>query len=479
MSVALIAWTLTRGEVKALVWFAAALGAGLVALIAGHRNGAHRGWRLFATSQCMVAVCELMFLAEESGWYAPPDLAPSVVAYAITNIVMAIALIRLVRFVAPTLDRIDWVDCTLVIVGPACILWQYVASPLAQHTPSLIARMFLVGILVFDFAFILMAWRLLAAHRGVVSGRLLFCAMIAVAAADTTYDLKSLYGDGFGGPTELMYPVWWALVALAALHPSVKTLTAPSKQVRPPRGRRYFASMAIVAGVSPAAALGEQLWGNGRSLTALSVASLVVFLLVIYRMRILVNEIERAGRSLEIAATHDGLTGLANRSMLMSRLQRALSAAHPAEHRCVLVYADLDGFKAVNDLHGHGAGDELLEEIGRRLLTICRPNDTVARLGGDEFTVLLEGTTDPDVVSRLVDRIRDALTITTLRSGVSVTVSGSIGVALEPLDGCTPAELMHAADSAMYTEKALRREGRLPSATGDVTGNVGPVLARK
>lgn len=89
-------------------------------------------------------------------------------------------------------------------------------------------------------------------------------------------------------------------------------------------------------------------------------------------------------------ATHDGLTGLVNRRLLMDRLGHAIARTWRGGHPPVVFFCDLDGFKSVNDDHGHEAGDAVLVEVARRLLALMRPGDTVTRLGGDEFVVLCE-----------------------------------------------------------------------------------------
>ena len=118
---------------------------------------------------------------------------------------------------------------------------------------------------------------------------------------------------------------------------------------------------------------------------------------------------------------------------------------------------DLDGFKAVNDLHGHPAGDELLIEAAHRLRTVVRGNELVARLGGDEFAVVQEGGSQPTRAGLLSERIIEALRQPFAIGGQNVRISASIGVAVYPADADTPTDLIKNADMALYRAKA---EGR-------------------
>jgi diguanylate cyclase (GGDEF)-like protein len=147
----------------------------------------------------------------------------------------------------------------------------------------------------------------------------------------------------------------------------------------------------------------------------------------------------------------DPLTGLANRRAFMAELSGAVDAGPGA-----LVFLDLDGFKQVNDTHGHGAGDELLSVVAARLATCVRGGDTVARLGGDEFVVLVRGLTDHRAVDELTARLRDALAQPIGLSMARVTARASVGVTL--FDRGEPAEaVLHRADAAMYARKRQRR----------------------
>ena len=172
-------------------------------------------------------------------------------------------------------------------------------------------------------------------------------------------------------------------------------------------------------------------------------------------------------------ANFDALTGLPNRRQLIWRAERALEQARRMNHQCALLLIDLDRFKIINDTLGHGAGDELLVEVGRRLRACVRHSDqvmegaletagvrshrsleAVGRLGGDEFVALLPEVTADDDAERVAQRVLETLREPIFVSGQECFVTGSVGVAIFPRDGNTVVDLLRNADLAMYSVKA-------------------------
>lgn len=168
------------------------------------------------------------------------------------------------------------------------------------------------------------------------------------------------------------------------------------------------------------------------------------------------HELEAAQERLVHLATHDTLTGLANRSRLADVLA-GLRAGHPAGAATSVgvLFADLDGFKAVNDMHGHHVGDEVLVAVADRLRRACEPEDLVARIGGDEFLVLVSGA-EPDALEARGRRMAGAVAEPIEASEVEIRIGVSVGTAMlgpeESID-----ELLRRADAAMYARKAGRR----------------------
>ncbi len=181
-----------------------------------------------------------------------------------------------------------------------------------------------------------------------------------------------------------------------------------------------------------------------------------------------VTEAHAAAEELRRAALHDPLTGLPNRALLAERLRAAL-AVEAAPEGVTVVFVDLDGFKPVNDSHGHAAGDLLLREVAVRLREVVREEDTVARLGGDEFALVCPGLLEADA-TRLVERLREAVARPVrLDSGAEVRVSASTGTATSCGDGGDDADrLLDEADHRMYAAKRRR-----PAARGTAAIKVG------
>ncbi|MEP6945177.1 MAG: EAL domain-containing protein [Acidobacteriota bacterium] len=167
-----------------------------------------------------------------------------------------------------------------------------------------------------------------------------------------------------------------------------------------------------------------------------------------------ITDKKSAEKKLQHEATHDVLTGLPNRSLFMARLTAALDKSRRIPgYRASVLFIDLDRFKYVNDSLGHLVGDLLLKEISVRLVDCMRPSDLVARLGGDEFTILVEGTFDPDEVTRIAERIQNKFGRPFELNGNEVYSSASIGILHASNNHLAAEDMMRDADTAMYQAK--------------------------
>jgi diguanylate cyclase (GGDEF)-like protein len=183
-------------------------------------------------------------------------------------------------------------------------------------------------------------------------------------------------------------------------------------------------------------------------------AQLTVVIAVV-RTGLTFREVRALAASRHEAATDD-LTGLPNRRHFLRRLADEVEAARAAGSSLALLVMDLDHFKELNDTLGHHAGDQLLEQVGPRLLSAVRTGDTVARLGGDEFGVLLGAPSDEAAALRVSDAILRAIDQPFTVRDLQLSAAASIGVALFPHHGSHPEELLQRADIAMYQAKASR-----------------------
>ncbi|MDD3651570.1 EAL domain-containing protein [Immundisolibacter sp.] len=165
-----------------------------------------------------------------------------------------------------------------------------------------------------------------------------------------------------------------------------------------------------------------------------------------------VTEHRAAARALEFRAEHDTLTGLANKVRLQQALEAALARAKREGDRVAVLYIDLDGFKAVNDMHGHEVGDALLIAVAERLSGIRRSGELLARIGGDELVMLAQGF-PPGLESRIAERVLTALNTPVQAAGRALHIGLSIGVAVYPDHASDADGLLRAADEAMYAAK--------------------------
>ncbi|MFL6585604.1 MAG: EAL domain-containing protein [Luteimonas sp.] len=169
-----------------------------------------------------------------------------------------------------------------------------------------------------------------------------------------------------------------------------------------------------------------------------------------------ITERRRAEDSLAHRATHDELTGLPNRELVMECLAKAVARADAGDSCVGLVFVDLDDFKLINDSLGHASGDEVLRTVGRRLRAALQPGDTVGRFGGDEF-VLVVNAVDREAVARATERVFAALSQPMEIGAASLQITPSIGYCCHPGDGDDPALLLRHADQAMYQAKQQGR----------------------
>jgi diguanylate cyclase (GGDEF)-like protein/PAS domain S-box-containing protein len=170
-----------------------------------------------------------------------------------------------------------------------------------------------------------------------------------------------------------------------------------------------------------------------------------------------ISERKRVELQLQHQATHDGLTGLPNRSLLIDRLKLAIAEARRYQQHFLVAFIDLDRFKWVNDNFGHEAGDTLLKTVAYRMSDCLRESDTIARLGGDEFVLVLRDSGNGEESMQVLDRVIACASTPVTIAGQEMSVTCSIGCCTYPEDGEDPESLLRASDAAMYRAKEVGR----------------------
>jgi cyclic di-GMP phosphodiesterase Gmr len=177
-----------------------------------------------------------------------------------------------------------------------------------------------------------------------------------------------------------------------------------------------------------------------------------------HRLRSLTLQLQESQQALAHRANHDHLTELPNRSFMRELVERTLQLK-AEEHRVAVAFIDLNGFKQVNDLHGHAVGDAMLKSVASRVRASVRENDVVGRISGDEFLILFNGVHSLQGICAIADRVLDELTLPFLLDGLEISISASIGIALHPDHGTDYDSLRRNADIAMYKAKTGPKGG--------------------
>jgi diguanylate cyclase (GGDEF)-like protein len=170
-----------------------------------------------------------------------------------------------------------------------------------------------------------------------------------------------------------------------------------------------------------------------------------------------ITDSKQAQETILFQASHDSLTGLINRVLLFDRLGQEVRRCQRTDGHFAVLFIDLDFFKVINDRYGHEAGDRVLVQVGKRLVSALRKSDTVGRFGGDEFIAIIPGVDSRELVSHMIRKILRRLETPILFGREELFISASVGVSLYPNDATLPQELIRKADNDMYLVKEQRR----------------------
>ncbi|MBT8228038.1 MAG: GGDEF domain-containing protein [Dactylosporangium sp.] len=375
------------------------------------------------------------------------------------------------------------IDAALTGLGVAAPIWEFLIRPrmLESNVPVGSHLVVLVQLLVLLAVLGSLLRISRTSGRGVAALRFLVAAMIWTVAGFvlSAFATATAAAIAATAPPRIV-GLCWVLACLSltagAIHPTAAQFTRPVRgwcdvlsPVRLARLGFFLVLIPLVGGV-------QQIFGGEPDGILLSLGPLLATPLVLTRIGQLVAQRTQDQSVLAHQATHDELTGLPNRRRLFTLAAEACARCEAGElDSLAILYCDLDGFKPVNDRHGHEAGDEILRVVGRRLVASVRAEDVVGRLGGDEFLILCPGARRSEA-DALRDRVRAAVADpvawrdTTLRIGVTVGVSAGSGATARLVgDGVesTPVtvdDLVAAADRDMYARKSMRVRQRAPEA---------------
>ncbi len=368
-------------------------------------------------------------------------------------------------------DLAESLDSTIVTLGAFLLVWVLL---LAGQLPSTGAELLFtafrtVGLAVGTGALARLLFvvgrppkALRLAIAGVVAG---LCGSALLLAVSNGYPVPPLITDN-----GIAFAVFAVLLAAGALHPSVRQPVLRRETTSYGLSRNRIIVFVGLTLIGPLAWVIAVLPGpfnpaSVRSFGLPVIGAALISVLLVWRLSLMARvadrraddlasanlDLERLQAELSYQATHDPLTGLANRSVLSRRLD-ALAAPNGGGRRDALLMLDLDDFKDIKDTLGHLVGDELLADVGRRLASLAPPASTVVRLGGDEFAILLMDT-DEQEVRGFAERVRASLCAPYYTTLGMVSVSASIGVRARP-DGGSQSDVMREADLALYEAKA-------------------------
>jgi diguanylate cyclase (GGDEF)-like protein len=349
----------------------------------------------------------------------------------------------------------DWdhmLDSGLIALAALLASWTFLIAPVLRAAPALTATALVdAGYPVIDALLLtLVTHSVVTSSRSEVALRLVHLSMLAILVADLGYDLDAA-GSAHLAHDVLLAPLLLAylLLGLAAVHPTMVTLGG-ARRIHPHRSRQRASVIAMALVVASLVPMVGASLGTADRAVASSLLALLLIGVLARSERAIVRS-ARSERRAQYQADHDMLTGLLNRSALLRAPAR--NPEHWTGRPMCLLFLDLDGFKAVNDSHGHATGDELIASAAARIRRIIRRDDVAARYGGDEFVVLT--AIDRTEAAVLAERLLAAFAAPFELNVGEVSITASIGIACSVPRGAgtTVYDLLREADSAMYYAK--------------------------
>ncbi len=454
-------------------------GATIAALIVGGRKNSGRSclpWYLFAVGQGLFVTSDVLSSNYERlfghAMTFPSIADPFHLAF---YPFLVAGMLLLIHERDEGRDRDGLIDALIVTAALATLLWVYLIAPYAEsETGSLLKSLTSIAYPVMDILVLGVVARVAAgSHRREPAFVFLLSGTVVLLLSDAFHGLKLLDGGyDTAGILDTGWAIYYTLLGTSALHPSMRQLSEPGPE---PDGRLTRARLMLLTCASftaPLLIFVRSAINDELDIYVLVGASALMFALVLLRMAGIVRRNEELAvqmvklteesvskaflAELEHQAFHDTLTGLPNRALFRNRVEHALASQRRDHLPVAVLFLDVDDFKNVNDSLGHAAGDEVLQELGRRLEDCMRPVDTAARLGGDEFAILIHDAESElqsvEIAHRVMDKIEEPIALPSR----DVTLATSIGIAFSDqtmISRRDAEELLRNADAAMYMAK--------------------------
>jgi len=445
-----------------------------VALVVGIRTNRpvrRLPWVLLALAQAANLTGDMINLLQNQVFHVDQYPSPSDVCYLVAYPIIGVALVLFVRRRTPGSHAPAVIDAAVISIALGLLWWLYVVRPLTVADGKPLEIAVNVAYPAMDLVLLAVALRLaLGVGARPPAYRLLVGSLLATLFTDVLFAVltaKNMYDTATDSWLEWGWLVAYLLMGAAGLHPSMRTLDQRAAVAVRGASSRRIAVLAGAALLPLLLMVVQVMLHSDLSVFSVVAAAVTLFLLMLARLR----GLARTQRSLAI---HDGLTGAYSADFLGEAFRMECERARVSRAELGVLLVDVDNLGLVNEVYGQQAGDIVLAEIAARLHAGIRPGDLVARETSDRFVVLLPGAEVRDRML-IAEALRESVSEPRIQvsDDTAVRVTVSIGMAAQPLDGRTPAELVHGADQALYTAKRAGRN-RTYSRHGPV--NVAPML---
>jgi diguanylate cyclase (GGDEF)-like protein len=404
-------------------------------------------WYLFAAGQMAAVVGDLVWSYYVFVLHEEPYPSFADFWYLAAYPPLVLGLLQFVRSRTRS-DMATLVDAGMVAVTLGLVFWIFVLQPTAATTSASMMEKFIsVAYPAADAVLLALLTRLfIGSGARTPSARLLGTGALLLFAVDTAFSVVSLHSGNDGYALSAGWLLSYVFWGAAALHPSMAAEDPPVTAAGAGIGRGVVALAAGCSMLAPAMLFVPSAGASMISRFAIATVGIVLCVLVFVRVRGLIHKVQGKTSQMEHLATHDDLTGSANRRHFESTL-RQVTMHHPAQ----VVYMALTGFKNVNDELGRQVGDEVLGHLAARIRGTAPAQALMARMGGDEFALLLTGHT-VDAAEQVAARLAEAMREPVLVGSNELLVGAGIGIG--DSNGATgSAEVLRRAETAMYAAK--------------------------